>query len=785
MIKIGTRTSKLAMQQTEIVEKMIKTKFPEMEIEIVPMMTHGDRVLDRSLVALGGKGVFTRELEEALLSGEIDMAVHSAKDMPMEFAKGLVVGAVLERGNPQDVLVTTSGTPAKKLPAGSVIGTSSLRRELQIRRMNPGVSIKLLRGNVPTRLEKLRAGEYDGILLAAAGLERLGIDWRTGVSGLYFQALHPDEFVPAAGQGIMAVEIRRGEFEEIMEVLHSPKTAMCLKAERNFLTILGGTCNAPCGAYCCETKGGLTMHAMYARDGKTPVYQNYTMKIGEDTPYRLAKKLAAQVRYRTVSLVGAGPGDRGLLTQKGLECIRKADVIVYDNLISPSLLNESRVDAQLIYAGKRAGNHHLSQDQINEILAKKAEEGHYVVRLKGGDPFLFGRGGEEAFYLAQREIPFEIVPGVSSSYSVPAYGGIPVTHRGLASGVHVMTGHTRAENAADQVDPTLVYLMGYHNLSGIVAKLMAEGRDRNTPAAVIQNGTTARQKMAVGTLETIENLCRDQEIGTPAVIVIGSVVSLAENLSWYGKSLLSGRRILLTGTRHMIEQLEEELAPLGVETVALSLIRTRVCDRAKMCRELKKISEYQWLVFTSANGVEQFFSLLKEEETDLRKLMHLKFAVVGEGTMEALKNRGFLCDFIPTVYSTAELARQWIPMLKPDEKVLLARAKEGSPALPEALKQAGISYEDVALYETWEDARRKEELNRIAEDADYVIITSGSGARALAHMMEQPQILDQKLISIGPVTTKAAEGSGLKVYRTAAVYTAEGIVDTILEDNIC
>ena len=305
IIRIGTRKSKLAMVQTEIVKHEIESRFPEMEIVIVPMSTKGDKILDRSLTSFGGKGVFTKELEEALLNGEIDMAVHSAKDMPMEFPKGLCMGAVLDRADPGDVLVTTTGIRAADLKKGSVIGTSSLRRELQIKGLNPQVRIKMLRGNVQTRLEKLKQGEYDGILLAAAGLSRLGMEQP---EGFCLEYLDKEQFVPAPGQGILAVEIREGELSNIMEAIHSREAAVMLKVEREYLTILGGSCNAPCGAYCRREGEGLVMTAMYAKDGVHPLFKRMkTDQCGEEDALKLAKSLASQVNYKTVSLVGAGP----------------------------------------------------------------------------------------------------------------------------------------------------------------------------------------------------------------------------------------------------------------------------------------------------------------------------------------------------------------------------------------------------------------------------------------------------------------------------------------------
>lgn len=797
-IRIGTRKSRLAMVQTELVRDLIQAKFPEMEIELAPMSTRGDQILDRSLTSFGGKGVFTKELEEALLAGTVDLAVHSAKDMPMEFPEGLALGAVLDRANPGDVLITRNGVCVRDLPAGSVIGTSSLRRELQIKEWNPQVQIKLLRGNVQTRLRKLQEGEYDGILLAAAGLERLGLDQP---EGLFLEYLNQEQFVPAAGQGILAVEIRNGELADVMAAIHSVDAEVMLRAEREYLTLLGGGCNAPCGAYCRREGDRLVMSVMYAADGKHPVHQRLERSLSTEkaevsgvkhmeTAVQLARELAMKVRYQTVSLVGAGPGDAGLFTRRGLDCVRRADVIVYDNLISGSILNEARLDAELFYGGKRSSNHYLTQDQINALLVEQAKLGKYVVRLKGGDPFIFGRGGEEALELEKHGIPFEVVPGISSSYSVPAYAGVPVTQRMVASSFHVITGHEGAQKETEVLDyatlareeGTLIFLMGLKNLGKIAAQLMLHGKDKDTPAAVIQQGTTAKQKKAVSTLEHIVEEAKHCGIRTPAITVIGDVVSLESQLEWFGQKPLSRKRVLVTGTRYMVKEMETELDALGAETVAISVIESLPILDETVQAALNGIGDYRWLVFTSGNGVEIFFDTLKKCSVDLRRLMHLKFAAVGKNTAEALADHGFQCDFVPSRFSGADLAREWIPQLGTHDQVLLMRAKEGTSVLPEELEKAGIPYADVALYETWVDERRKDELNRAVLDADYVTFASGSAVRAFHRMVPEDMLADKKIISIGPSTTKVARELGIAVYQSASEYTSAGIAAAILAD---
>lgn len=861
-LRIGTRKSRLAMVQTEIVRDMILAQFPDTEIEIVPIITKGDQLLDRSLTSFGGKGVFTKELEEELLQGKIDLAVHCAKDMPMEFPEGLALGAVLERAEPADVLVTASGIRAEELPAGSVVGTSSLRRELQIKDWNPQVKVQMLRGNVQTRICKLLEGEYDAILLAAAGLERLGMlegaecaevaskgsdepdlmvigtdrllrvkypspDGKDEMD-LYLEYLDKKRFIPAAGQGILTIETRQGELREIMAVLHSEMAAAQLKAERDYLTILGGSCNAPCGAYCHAEDGGLVMDVMYAPDGLHTMYrsgrmtwcesqqsgaeqsgtkenvtkensmeqngmeQKDVMQGGLELAGRLAQLLAEQVQLKTVSLVGAGPGDAGLLTRKGLGCVRRADVIVYDNLISGSILNEARLDAELIYAGKRSRNHHMTQDQINACLVEHALQGKYVVRLKGGDPYIFGRGGEEALELEKHGIPFEIVPGVSSSYSVPAYAGIPVTHRDLASSFHVITGHESEEKEESTLDyatlakeeGTLIFLMGLKNLERITTSLMKNGKAKDTPAAVIQQGTTARQKRAVSDLAHIAEEVKRCGIQTPAITVIGEVAGLAGHLDWFGTGHLPlfGKRVLVTGTRYFAGEMEAVLKPLGAEVITVSLIESRPLWTEELKETLGHLGQYQWLVFTSSNGVDLFFEAMKKEKRDLRSLAHIKFAAIGRKTAAALQEHGFICDFVPESFSGADLATEWIPTLEKGVRVLMLRAKEGSRVLPQKLKEAGVWFDDIPMYETWVDERRTNELNRVIRDVDYVTLGSASAAKALCSMLEKDQVLRAKVASIGPFTTKAAEELGVSVAVEAMEYTSEGIAAAILGD---
>lgn len=827
VIKIGTRKSKLALIQTDIVKGKIKKAFPEIEVEIVKIDTKGDQILDKSLTSFGGKGVFTAELEAELLFGAVDIAVHSAKDMPMDFPEGLGIGAVLDRADVRDTFVTTTGKTLEELEPGSVVGTSSLRRELLIKEINPYVKIKLLRGNVQTRLSKLRDGQYDGIILAAAGIERLGYEKEEGI---HYQYLDPDAFLPAAGQGILAVESRTedAEMAEILAAIHSEKAECLLMAERAFLKTIGGSCNAPAAALCREENGEFSMRAMYVKDGihsrKTYMTVNIEDAITEkeadsksiagaavaaavsveeavlediarrskvEVATELGIKVAHEVNKGMVYLVGAGPGDEDLLTRKGLRLLREADVVVYDNLASSSLLNEVRDDAELIYAGKRSSNHHLKQYETNELLVKLALEGKNVVRLKGGDPYIFGRGGEEGQELREAGVDFEVVPGISSSYSVPAYCGIPVTHRDFASSFHVITGHEGNHKNGVSVlnyetlakeEGTLIFLMGLKNLPNIVASLMENGKDPTTPVGVLQEGTTARQRVATGTLADIVEVVKREGIKTPAITVVGDVVGLRQVLDWYGHKPLSGKSVLVTGTTSMVERLSPILKEEGAEAISFSLIRTEKMRLPELDVALKEIDKYNWIVFTSANGVECFFDEMQDIRMDVRKLAHVRFAVIGDGTRKALEAHGIFCDFIPTAYSSKDMAEAMIPHIGKDENVLLLRAEEANRVLPDALEKAGISHKCISLYHTVTDERKADELNRLIKMVDYVTFASSSAVRAFVSMVDNLDEVKGKYISIGPVTTKTAQENGLSIAKTAVVYTARGMVETMIQD---
>ena len=488
---------------------------------------------------------------------------------------------------------------------------------------------------------------------------------------------------------------------------------------------------------------------------------------------------------KTVSLVGVGPGDESLLTLKALECIQNADVLVYDNLINPTVLNKVRLDAKLIYAGKVSGNHYLTQDKINETIAKYATSGEYVVRLKGGDPYIFGRGGEEAEYLIERGIDFEIVHGVSSFYAGLGYAGIPITFRGEATSFHVFTGHRKKGEPLDldfkniaKSDGSLVFLMGISNLPLIVNGLLSNGMDPHIGAVIVENGTRYNQRVFRGELCSIEEIAKKENIVSPALIVVGDVCK--KDLSFFNKLKLplSGKNILLTATRSLAEKMAKRFKETGANICEMSLIAIKEIETEKE-RLLSEINDSTHILFTSSNGVDIFFEQIKRYGIDIRSLYNKKICVIGSGSGEALNKYGVNADFIPSKFDSKSFLDEILPKLDKDSKVLMLRAKIGSDVLPKGLKSAGIAFSDIPVYDTIIDHRKKFELNKDMENFDYVVAASASGAKALVEMIEDKKMLSGKVVSIGPVTTKALVELGIENIITAKRYDVEGIIDAI------
>jgi len=512
-----------------------------------------------------------------------------------------------------------------------------------------------------------------------------------------------------------------------------------------------------------------------------------------DTPRSVPTSSSASSKRRpgTVFLVGAGPGDPGLLTLRAKECIEAADVLVYDYLANPLFLSYAKPGVEKIYAGKKAGDHALKQGDTNALLIEKARAGKTVTRLKGGDPFVFGRGGEEAEELVAAGIPFEIVPGISSTIAGPAYAGIPVTHRSFNTQLTIFTGHedpTKGESTLDyaaiaRAPGTKVMLMGVERMRSITGELIAAGADAATPIALVRWATTPRQQVITGTLATIADEIERTSFKAPAVAVIGGVVSLRDTLRWFDRRPLFGKKILVTRTRAQAGELSQQLAALGADVIELPTIRIEEPeDRLGFGELVQDAYKYEWLVFTSPNGVERFFTLFHKLYEDIRSIGGARIAAVGSGTAAKIREHHLAVDLVPKVMTGDGLLAA---LLKIEGGVdnrmfLVVRPEEVRNTVSAGLTKAGAIVDDAIAYrtvpetsdETGAQARFRE------EGADVLTFASGS---AVEHFLalKLPIPAEAKIASIGPVTSDVLKKHGLRVDAEAATHDIPGLVKAV------
>ncbi len=507
--------------------------------------------------------------------------------------------------------------------------------------------------------------------------------------------------------------------------------------------------------------------------------------------------MAEKTKKGIVYLVGAGPGDLGLLTIKAKECIEKADVLVYDYLANYKFLEYAPPEAEHIYVGKKAGDHTKTQDEINGIICEKALNGKTVVRLKGGDPFIFGRGGEEAQELLKAGVLFEVVPGITSAIAVPAYAGIPLTHRDHTATVAFITGHEdpskeQSNIAWDKLATgigTLVFLMGIGNLEKICLALIKNGRSPDTPVAVIYRGTHPEQKTITGTLETIYETSQKADIKPPGIIVVGDVVGLRKELNWYETKPLFGKSIVVTRAREQASSFMAGLRELGANCIEFPTIEIRPPDDwAPLDNAINKIKDYDWLIFTSVNGVKFFFKRLFENGKDVRALREIKVCAIGPKTADAVKGYGIIPDMIPPEYRAEAVIEEFRRLKAENLAILLPRAKEAREILPDELRKMGAEVDVVDAYVTIMPENRVSAISRMLEAGEIDMITFTSSSTATNFMSMFNEKSDQvkvwlkgvNIASIGPITSETARKLGLKVTVEPASYTIDALTDAIL-----
>jgi uroporphyrinogen III methyltransferase/synthase len=499
-----------------------------------------------------------------------------------------------------------------------------------------------------------------------------------------------------------------------------------------------------------------------------------------------------------VYLVGAGPGDLGLLTVRAKELLEDADAVVYDSLIPDGILVYASDNAELHYAGKRAGQHSYPQEDINEILIRLGKEGKKVVRLKGGDPFIFGRGGEEALALKEAGIKFEIVCGVSSGAAVPVYAGIPVTQRGVATSLHLITGHedpTKEESQLDfeafaKVQGTLVFFMGVGNLPKIADELIKHGKDPDTPSAVIHRGCTPHQRTATGKLSEIASVVEKEGIEAPAIICIGEVCRFRDELNWFETTPLFGQSVVVTRSRSQASKLSSRLRALGALVIELPAIEIEDVDlNDDDLSKLSTLAEFDWVFFTSQNAIPSFFDNLAKLDLDSRAFSGVKIAAIGGATADALRERGLNPDLVPEKFTSAGLlaAFETLPDEERGRRALLPRADIASRELPDGLQKLGLECLEIDIYRTVPASQDEKILKQLLDGpVDYFTFASSSTVENLADMIGRGKFVElsnkSAFISIGPVTSDKIKELGGRITREAERSDIDGLVDAILAD---
>lgn len=481
-----------------------------------------------------------------------------------------------------------------------------------------------------------------------------------------------------------------------------------------------------------------------------------------------------------VYIIGTGPGDEDLLTLKAVDALKKCTSVLYDRLVSNNILNYLNDDCEIYYCGKEPGAHYKTQEEINESLLKLAKEGHIVGRIKGGDPYVFGRGGEEILSLIDENIEFEVIPGVTSPISVLNYAGIPITQRGMAQSFHIITGMTAGVlninwKAVSKEKGTLVFMMGLNNIHDIINNLIDNGKDENTKVAVVMRGTSSKQKKVVGTLKNIEKKVEEAKLKSPCIIVMGEVVSLSDKLNWYENKPLFGLNVCVTRSREQASYLKKRLRELGAEVTEINSIKIE-STKDNLNEVKNKLCDYDHIILTSVNGVNIFFDYIIENRIDLRGLK-AKFSVVGKATKKALEKKGIQAFIMGREFVGEGLFESLKPYLLKGERVLLPCSSESRIYLKDEIEKLGLSVDRIHTYNT---VCGKVKNERVFEEVDFILFTSPSTVNNMISLFGVDKIKEKYNIAIGPQTFKYLEEKGIEGY-TCRKHSEDGFLDEILE----
>ena len=491
-----------------------------------------------------------------------------------------------------------------------------------------------------------------------------------------------------------------------------------------------------------------------------------------------------------VYLIGAGPGDPGLLTVKAVKAIEKSDVIVYDRLANPAFLKYNK-KAEKIYVGKKSSDHTMSQEDISNLIMQLAKEGKTVARLKGGDPYVFGRGGEEAEVLFENDVKFEVIPGITSGIGGLAYAGIPITHRDHASSLHLITGHLKSDDesldfeALSRLDGTMVFYMGVSNLERIASGLLKGGKDGSTPVAIISWATHPQQKTIITSLSEISEKGIPENVISPSLIAVGSVIGLRNKLDFFEKKLLHGKRIIVTRARAQSSSLVERLEDLGAMVIECPSIIIEKINEDILKKEIENIKDYTHLAFTSQNAVNIFMQELLKTK-DARALSHLRICSIGEATSNELKKYSLNYDLMPERFIAEELAGMMLEDIDENSRILIPRAVGAREILVELLSQK-CYVNEIKIYEAKVEKPDEDVLEQLKMGADYITFTSSSTVSNFYQMIDEDiksSLKSAKLISIGPITSATIEEMGYKVTAEAERYDIDGVIDSVIKEEI-
>lgn len=489
-----------------------------------------------------------------------------------------------------------------------------------------------------------------------------------------------------------------------------------------------------------------------------------------------------------VYLIGAGPGDEELITVKAVRALEKCTAVMYDRLANRSILRYLKEDCKVYYCGKEPGCHYKTQDEINDMLVSLAKEGHIVGRIKGGDPYVFGRGSEEASRLFDEGIKFEVIPGITSAISVLNYGGIPATHRKTAQSFHVFTGKSAGTldinwSAAAKLNGTLIFLMGLDNIDTITENLIENGMDREKPCAVIMKGTTSKQQKVVGKLHNIKEKVVEAGFESPCIIVVGDVVAFNETLNWYEKKPLFGINVCITRSKEQSKVLRERLLDLGAGVLEINSIKIKN-TASNLDGFINNLGDYDYIVLTSVNGVNIFFNHLIEKGIDIRS-MRASFGAIGPATAMGIRERGIIPKIMGEKYAAEDLFEIMKSQVKKGDRVLLPRSGNARPYLYDALSEAGCMVDEAPIYEVVEGDKRDVSL---LKDADIILFTSPSTVKNIISMAGIEKIKGKKCLAIGPITAKELEANDIKPY-VCSEYTVDGALEKLMEiwrdEDVC